>query len=851
MKKAKLLLSLMLTASVVALAACDTTTSTPTPSTPNPTTPATSAVVPNPTTPAPTTSVVNPTAPTPISSVVNPTTPTPISSVVNPTTPIPPSPTSTTPVVSVSVAISGTDHEMEKGDTQTLTATVTGTSNTTVTWTSSNAAVITVTEGGLVTVVGDVTEDTNVTITATSVADSTKTDSFVITVKAPVAPVKQMTVGVTLTNFNEETPLESIIEGTGAYKLRLNIENLPDGKTLADCTVALPKSNAYGTFSQIEQDVTNHMITYTAMNAGDHNFDIVVTCGETVVTKNYTIKVARNDSIYTEINTVDEFMSMITQTGSITGKYILKANLDLGGAVISHAAGDVFNGVLNGDGHTVSNYVVKDEVGLLPVMAQGIVSNLHLDGTIDASGNGWAGLLSKEIGNMSIVSNCLFVGVNAGAANSNWSNRNGIIAACVKGVVENVVSVNATDNAADGTVLYQTFSTFFAASKVDNTSLKNIYTNMDKDPWGNNVSLPACTDASWQIADNDPIYDNVTRGLGDFSTSTVADFALPTDVWTLVDGKMPVLAHYGEEAAVAVPELSVSSTSAKVEVGKTKDITVSSKNFSVNPVITLEGDEGYESIVEITNVSNVYTIKGLAVGTTNIKFKASENGIDYFTSTVAITVEAAGEEGNYDIPEGAVEITTAQAFIDFFSDTNKINNKETSIYLSSDLDFAGITIPMLSIGIDYLGTIEGQGNSLDNIKLTQGDALFHFFGGTIRNLDINIESTIHPGSGLIAYSNTGTMENLNVTVTLGATNTVGLALTSGTSQGTPGNPVYKNIHVDYVFTAVGSNTIYPVCQNDGAENITIENCTYSLKGDVVTDPTGIFVTSNANITYVA
>ena len=92
------------------------------------------------------------------------------------------------PISVESVTLDVTSAVMDINDTKQLTATVTPSNATdkTVTWTSSDAAVATVSESGLVTAVGQ----GSATITATSNMDNTKKATCTVTVNPPAAPIE-------------------------------------------------------------------------------------------------------------------------------------------------------------------------------------------------------------------------------------------------------------------------------------------------------------------------------------------------------------------------------------------------------------------------------------------------------------------------------------------------------------------------------------------------------------------------------------------------------------------------------------------------------------------------------------
>ena len=100
------------------------------------------------------------------------------------------------PVVDVTdITLSETEKELTEGETFTLTATVNpaDATNPAIEWSSSDVAVATVDENGVVTAVSE----GEATVTATSVADPTKTASCKVVVKKPFIAVEGITLSET------------------------------------------------------------------------------------------------------------------------------------------------------------------------------------------------------------------------------------------------------------------------------------------------------------------------------------------------------------------------------------------------------------------------------------------------------------------------------------------------------------------------------------------------------------------------------------------------------------------------------------------------------------------------------
>lgn len=100
----------------------------------------------------------------------------------------------------VGITVAPTSASLQAGQTQQITATVSGTTNTAVTWSSSAAGVATVSTTGLVRAL---TAGTAV-ITATAVADPSKTAAVAVTVTAPTASVNLDIAAVYLVQVTQQ-----------------------------------------------------------------------------------------------------------------------------------------------------------------------------------------------------------------------------------------------------------------------------------------------------------------------------------------------------------------------------------------------------------------------------------------------------------------------------------------------------------------------------------------------------------------------------------------------------------------------------------------------------------------------
>ncbi|MGC6589388.1 metallophosphoesterase [Paenibacillus sp. Dod16] len=93
--------------------------------------------------------------------------------------------------------------------------------------------------------------------------------------------------------------------------------------------------------------------------------------------------------------------------------------------------------------------------------------------------------------------------------------------------------------------------------------------------------------------------------------------------------------------------------------------------------------------------------------------------------------------------------------------------------LENDLDFEGQLFEPLFKGTPFLGTFDGNNNSLINFKSENG-GLFHLNGGTIKNIAmVNARVTGGSNIGILVNTNNGTVENSYVTGSIEGSSTVG------------------------------------------------------------------------------
>jgi hypothetical protein len=466
-------------------------------------------------------------------------------------------------------------------------------------------------------------------------------------------------------------------------------------------------------------------------------------------------------------------------------------------------------------------------------MARSIVRDIHLIGKVDASA-GWSGIIAFEVGNYSLVENCLIEAENI-STTSDWTwQRNGVIAGVLKGTVRDCVTIKSGHDQMIASIPYgynngtDAFATMY-----------NVYTNAP-------ASIAKTFDASgWHefgmIGSEDV---EVISGFGDFSTSLASSFDLDSTIWTLADGAMPHLAHFSDDFVTLAPSVKVTASKTRLPVGETLTLTAELVNSDEVPTWSFEADEGYAAYATITQGEtdlHVFTLTGVADGSVSVVIKATIGEEVYSSAATVIEIYTpSGEEpGDYEIPENAVEIGTYEQFKAFFN--GSAENTTKNAVLTADIVGDDISRAMGMAG-EYTGIFEGQGHTISHYKTNQ--SLFNIMGTNAQVRNVNLELN-HTGSGFgtIAFQNGGSITNCEVTVTIdGAQNTFGGVALVGTSG------YFTDCHVNFIINNDQCNTFYPICQNDGgASHIT--NCSYSIGGTA--GNASMFVTSNSNITLIS
>ena len=215
----------------------------------------------------------------------------------------------------------------------------------------------------------------------------------------------------------------------------------------------------------------------------------------------------------TSITTTSEFLNM-----SLSGDYILEADLDFGGAEIvgiGQTSGTFFTGHFDGNYHTISNYRINfSNVGTLfyGVGLNGIVERLTIDNGKPQTG--------------------YYAGMIAG-----WTEKNGIIRNCK--VMNTEMYLSSIQYG--GVFVGRTMDT----SKVENCFAVNITTNESSLDGAVSNILDSSTTSDCFYVDNLDITDNGSGiPLTDSEAKTASTYigtGLDSSEWTIVDGEYPVL----------------------------------------------------------------------------------------------------------------------------------------------------------------------------------------------------------------------------------------------------------------------------------------------------------------------
>lgn len=430
-----------------------------------------------------------------------------------------PDPSSSSPsdsAIAVTITASATTVEVD----HTLVLTVQLTNDNTregVVWSSSATGVATVDQNGSVRGIAAGTA----VISATSVADSQAFDAVTITVTPSTQPSVAIAVSGTVIDEGQNLQLAATV----------------NNPTQADVSYAW--TITYGTGTLQNSSTANP--TFVPVHAGNEKINLEVSVGQIVLKTSTLVYVRPNVASYTAISSAAELQSLILDVNAdITGKFVLTADIDLGGAVITHdaMAGQNFKGTLDGNGHTISDFSIASAApdrsnGAMLRRLSGTVRRLGLVGTIGEAGAGWGtSLLSANFDDGALVEDCFF-DQTAGFDNSalmdanGWFPFNGVISGVLGGTIINAVAT--VSGPGTPTTYVDGPYPVGGAGTAQVAKIRGLYTDS--------------TVVGGQIWDwGAPIQDTTGYHSGLVWSSVKArDFDLNAAVWTVADGTMPLL----------------------------------------------------------------------------------------------------------------------------------------------------------------------------------------------------------------------------------------------------------------------------------------------------------------------
>ena len=669
---------------------------------------------------------------------------------------------------------------------------------------------------------------------ATKEIESVKQNDQIVTdlngVYSFTMPAKEVTITVTLKDkvIPQELVLKlnsnqtEYIEGASTARLSASfeeLENIPAGTTF-EWDIA--GAREIGQVNEAGAE-GNQFRYFVALRAGTGSITVKATLDGKEYTSKLDIIVKRieNYEAFTNIDSAAKLLELLNSSGAVNTNYYLSKNIDLGGATVNGRAKKLsFNGILDGRGYSITNFVVKNESDQEPDQATGLffqvlgtIRNLHVSGTIDTLG--FSGLLAKEIiGNRALIENCLFEAISPRSMEGgDWTwQRNGVIASCAQdnSVIRNCVTKLTSENAK--TLPFVAYS--FAPTQI----IKDCYTNVEHTTGDSENYRPFNPQGG-------AVIDATNMNYTPFeSTKASAYTTLDNAIWKLEDNKMPQLAHTGEEAVTLSPEVeaSVDKTTLSLKDGGVKEATITStlKYTSETATYSCDVTPNDSSIIEVTNNNDgTFKVKAVAAGSATVVVSATIKDKKY--SSEAITFKVLGADApQYEIPDDAFEIKDLATFKTVFDKGAAYSTK--SFYLSADIDASSYVIDHEGLAGEFSGIFEGQGHT---ITTSVGWNLFNIIGskGVVRNVDVVTEQPVEVSRGYFCYANNGTIENCNIQMSVNegrATNTfAGVCFIN--------NGTIKDTNVDFLINT-SSNTIFSMCVQKGSGTVT--NCTYTVGG---------------------
>ncbi|HBD06098.1 MAG TPA: hypothetical protein DCY93_01645 [Firmicutes bacterium] len=368
-----------------------------------------------------------------------------------------------------------------------------------------------------------------------STSGSSSTSSSTPTIPTPVTGPR---ISVKLMSGAVEATPANMVEGAGALTLRAVVENLPNGVSADQVTYTISaRSNSRLNILPPDASKPNE-IQFTANMPGTEVIHIEAKVGDDTLKIDHRITITRNDAQYKTISTAAELKALLAQA-TITDKYMLTADINLNGENIK-AATTAFNGVLDGNGHKISNFNIvgfepNGAAGGLFQVVHGLIRCVEIEGNINVAA-GFAGLVAKELGENGIIEDCSLSANNISEYSDPTWQRNAAVVSCVKGTIQNIV-VRVLNSKSENQNKHDQILDIAAYLFDSKGVINNVYVNRNEP----NLQKPFDPNGSG----NTVVFEDFHAGLGDFSNSRAEDFDLDPTIWNLVNGKVPTLKKEG------------------------------------------------------------------------------------------------------------------------------------------------------------------------------------------------------------------------------------------------------------------------------------------------------------------
>ena len=597
----------------------------------------------------------------------------------------------------------------------------------------------------------------------------------------------------------------------------------------------------------------------------------------------------------TLISTKDEFLEWRkAQGGNYQAYTVLGADIDLEGAVLEGFGETMFYAWLDGRGHSISNFTVKQ--GLLGSIHRiGGVRNLQMINVVqDCSGVTGAmryGFLTQMNG--ATIEDILIVGRTENLADgvAHWGVLNYGGAGSVKNVVVRlagesgdlhyVVGPNGTDGATLDNIHFIFSGAKAAATALDNGTNSNVYgtdellaeadfSTMSSDWTVENTTIPYMSDYT-SILENVCV---VVEGKPDLGTTMKLSspsfypvtFAVETTISGVsIEGNIVTVA---EDATVDGDFIIVATCEQYPSLRKEFTYKVNKPIINTEESYSIKGDAAFDAAN--TNTGNaVLDLSESAVDVSKIAeikcgdvtLAASAYTIDVENKTVTFINGAAGEN-EYTFVTATANYTMnvliygyAISTVEEFETWRKSSTWRYAI-LANDIDLKGATLSSYTGWMR--GVLDGRGHTIANFTVTTGiTGNIYQFGG-FRNIQLvnvtqdcaGIDNGTAVRNGILAQTCNGVIENVYIK---GNLTNIGSGIQHwGVLCYNTGNATYariKNVIVDVVSDGAKvhmvANSTGNIVEFDNVHFIcsTAEGGTYKVTDLASATNTGVYATA--------